>query len=644
MAFDVDNEDQLSFFNDSEFNFANSSRDSLSDEHKVSKIEPNSMNVVLFGKHYEKDGHLCGFLKISSKNGLKEGKIIMRLVTTEETAFKETPHEIAEEGTIEHQLSLLRSQTRKRRQSASSEVTSASTISPSTVSNSWSPHKAPSSRAELQRAGSKRVIKKPELTFKVVQSTPVSMAEVPLAPKISPVYQQLPLPRSQASIADDLSVAPNKDKGINPPSTSTLQRKEPFSVAAQKVRSRKDIENVSPHEEDLNTPLPTLNKIFPKQSEKISKTSILIYMYELEVFSFDFTVAKNIDLVLPFKISLDGQLIESTQIDFDWEKFNAGLGKTRRKTAKNTFRAKLGFVTPSVSPIHIPSNPSQKQHYSLTHKLEFYYLTNSGYKNYTKEAVQTADGLFGGLFGFFKSAPDFMAASCSFSVYPHLKSLRQFNPTTQSILAQKYSREFLCFKWGEPIRCRIHIDKTRLGEEDSGVTLLLHYKRCMLQTFTYLECLLFCRFERKISIENPGSKSYILLSHTYDLRAGLPRMASTNIEEFVKFIELRSPIAKFVTVNGPSCSIKFFLKVFVSRKSGMFQSEILSQEIAFNSLSQDVNIPSTRFQTEAFKKVTKMVEQANIKDGSRMMSLPFSEISLSKSPDNYELNDEEEPN
>lgn len=121
-------------------------------------------------------------------------------------------------------------------------------------------------------------------------------------------------------------------------------------------------------------------------------------------------------------------------------------------------------------------------------------------------------------------------------------------------------------------------------------------------------------------------------------------MASTNIEEFVKFVELRSPIAKFVSVNGPSCSITFYLKLFVSRKAGMFQSEVLTQEITFNSLNQDVNIPSTRFQSEAFKKVTRMVEQANSRGYSRMMSLPFSEISLSKSPENYEINDEDDPN
>lgn len=416
-------------------------------------------------------------------------------------------------------------------------------------------------------------------------------------------------------------------------------------MAAAKVKSRMEFNPADPIDFELASPMKGHNKVHPKTgADKIRPISNLIYMYELEIFSFDYAVAKDTELILPFKISLDGQLLESTGLSFDWEKFAVSGGRARKKTSKHTIRPKLGLITPGMSPIQPRSNSHLSQSYTLKHTLEFYYLTNSGYKNYTKETSPTAAGIFGGLKDFFSGASDFMSARSEFQVCPHLKWLRQFNPITQDMLAQKFSKSLLCFKWGEPIRCRIHIDKTRLGPEDSGVTLLFHFKRCMLMTFRYLECVLYCKLERKITLENPGSSSHILLRHSFNLNAGLPPRSSTAIEEFVKFVELRTPLAKSISINGPSCSITFYLKIFVSKNPGLYQNELLNQEISFTFVDSDVQIPSTRFQTEAFKKVEKMVESVNSKRSTRMMSLPFSEVSLSKPSNLYEEEVEDDPN
>jgi hypothetical protein len=642
---DGDNEELLSFFNDSEFNFANSSRDSLPEAAELTTVQKNTMNLVLFGKEYEKDGSLCGFLKIVCCNGLKEGKIILRVVTKENLALKEDRDEQKEaDNNIAYQLSLLRADNRRRSTTSLNEIRPSSIFTEGGLSKSSSSRRSSTFKNDIYSASSKFLKKRAKpIEFKVAQSTPATSI-IEVSPGLgTSAYKPSHVPVSQISIFDDAM----KDSGAVGPSSSAITRKQTFSVYTEMAnqRLRNPISDQFPGAEDSKIMESDVgsNKVHPKSStQKISTSSNPIYVYEMEIFSFDFAVPKETELILPFKISLDGKLIESMMLEFDWDRFADWSNKIRKKVLKSTIKSKLALITTGITPITARNSNAKSQSYSVNHFLEFYFLTNSGYKNYIKDTNPTSFGIFDGLKEYFKSSSDFLNSECSFSVYPLLRTLRQFNPITQDIIAQYHSKRILCFKWGDPMRCRLHIDKTTLGKDDSGITLLLHFQRHMLAYFCFLEVVLYCRFERKINLENPGYRSYILLKDSFDLESGLPPRPNTTIEEFVKHIELRTQLATFITINGPSCSISFYLKVFVSKSSGLYQNELLTQEIQFTSVMQDINISSIRFQTEAFRKVSKMVESANSKGKGKIIGLPFSEVFLSKPPELYEAKDEDE--
>jgi len=594
--------------------FENSEIDFINDEF-TGKVE-SKMSIVLLSPEAPDNGYLYGFVKILASNGLKDGKFIMRFCSVQEVTSDSKRLMVS--NSIEQEIAHLKKIERNK-----------STLM--NVKKAFMPFGKGAVVAKLQKV---EPLAGRSLTLGLNKSQNKSLApqtkkDLMMKKLLREVFNQ---PRFEFNIA-------KSGEHSGPQYHSKQFDLKPTTVGA--IGSDEEVKEVAPQAEALEPPPSSIRFESPNQ-QQFSTKSNTIYCKELDLFTLERTIDKQVILIIPFSVELEGNIGESCEYKFSFAEpdlqnvlspsmspkkrsfFEMGMRPRRETICIKDVSAK-SFKTKKMK-IRIPLDFETKEMIKVLHKLECYYITNAGFKGFKREEHPLDfDSL-----EFFRDTAGFIHAESIITIRKNPRAFARNKKLEQiSIVEYKYGIHLRCFL--KKYLLQLYLDKTCLSQEDVSISLVMSFSPKLLAVIKNVDIIIYCEneFYSDQLTESHATSSHIRQTHwimrdTFDILENVPKNPTDRSLEFVGVVDLSKIRHKLQTIVTPRSKINFFIKIYFSKKPFSFSREILTQELIFFTSYKSFSTVSAELKREFFKGLLKQSDKS-----SSIVQLPFSEIKLS---------------
>ena len=591
-------DDSDSFFENSEIEFVNN-------EH-TGKIE-SKIDLVLLTTDLPDNGSLQGFIKILTSHGLKDGKIFIRLATIEESVVERL--RIMASNKIEDEIGKI-----KKIEKNEGLFTNAR--------RAFAPFKKGTMLAKLNRV-------QPQLESSVSIPAPISAMQrksrftqnLAMKKILKEVFNQPDEHKKEFGFFSKLEFHENINHKptIEPLSGGSRNNQDVFEK--MKLIGESSSHNSEPH----------LAHPFEKMYDKSSK---LIFRKDFEVFSMDRTIENDAILILPFSIELECVMGESCEYKFSFSepvtspaRGAISPGKKTQIEANSTKR----ILKNKRMKIRIPIDFEPKEHISVWHRIECYYLTNAGFKMFKKEDhTQEFDGL-----EVLKETGGYLHTEKRLQIsrnplgFNRNKVIQEFN-----ILEYKYGISLKCFL--KKYQVKLYLDKTLLSQEEKSINLILSFDSNLISVLNFIDVILYC--ENLFTPEPTEARAptqkinqvHWLLRDSLDIKDGIPKKLNEKRCEYVGILDLSKIRKKLHTIKTPQSQINFYAKFFLSNKPYNFSKELMTQELIFINTHNSFSQVSKQNQMNFFQALNKKIDKQ-----PHVVKLPFTEINMSEDYEDF---------
>lgn len=531
-------DDSDSFFNHSGINFADDDEEDFAGHN-------GKLYVTLLGADVEESGILTGVLRIYAAKGMKEGSILLRVETEEETVInhKKILEENTFESSLNSQIQGMRNASKKF--SATSPNQNRKGLLALNFSRKLNQLYAMFEDSEKRASELSKV--KVAHSSKSSWKTSTSMKNYP---RVSNYYSKNGAPKSKDVIK------------ANAVQHKSIIKYENF----EKQQTRR-----------LGFAEPSVKEGSVASGEAELRTNIRQYIaFDYEVFKFEYSFSKAASMLLDFRIAMKRNLLQSYNYNFNF----TDIGKactTINSYASNTGDAQEKF-----------NLGKEREKIRISHKLTFYYVTTAALKTFPKDPVTKQfpmDNL--------KASLGFLASkSTCFSIQPPLKQFETSKPLdkTSEVRAETSKHAWMCCKSHQVYKINIHYDSTRIGHSDSNLTIVVNFKRGLEKTLPFLDMMLHCKIVRTSNEDQSYEQYYVLKKHHINIQHRLPKQAIRPYEELIERISVSEVRHLLQTVSTPSTSIRYFVTLYLSDFPYGFKQKIDQQEFIFSSVDKDFYI------------------------------------------------------
>lgn len=557
----------FSFLDDSEFNFA-SDHDSEGDN----KSSKNDIKIKLFHQDVEDQTELCGFIFISIGQSIQEGRIYLRLESTEETNLPVINSSETLMDGIKKISPRMKNQKIKKRYIKKKNLVKPKRITPMSIRNISSQHANNHFFANIRN-------KEHELTKSIGKKS----------------Y--------------------NGREGLDDSSREIDAQKEVNYLEDQKGINQTQIRD---HEISVMKYL-AKSKISTNVLLKNAKSEL--FTCDISIFTISDPIQKKIYLTLPFKIKLDQRVVITHQ-----HNFMLGTRPNELKYLSNGFlhgpSVTDDFGINSRKSFSLDENSSLelKEYIKINHTVKAYYITKSAY-NQSKKLPERDS------YNFFKGYDSFMESSADFRLRPNYKAykLKKIKHEKDVVIGHVNG----CFSKKEiKTKIKISIDKNVIRSQEKNLNFVLNFSDQLIKYYSNLDVYIKSKLEIHSEIEEESKfLEKISLMDNFDLTSKVPFRHFSDEMEFVKKIDLASLYYPMETINAEKSKLTHYIAFYLSKEPFEYEVKIMEEELIFVTNPSNFEIIDKSILRQKFRKLENRLV-GHKKDNLDMVTLPFTKINL----------------
>ena len=567
-----------SFFDNSELFFVGEYGD-IDGERSIPK-KHNEMRLNIDVAELESNGVIGGSLSIMAINGLKDGTIILKVISTESSSVDCSKFDAM--PPLDKQIEGLKGHL------PCSEFLDnyKKGIVPKQVTKNQIVHKKQASKRQVKEkvADTGRGWMKTALTE---NGQNVSSREI------------------NANIDDTVQSNENirrKESNGDSIYKKVLMKNNQSSAREPMLHSSPEYQEVK----DIN-PIDKIESISNVPTSRYLKREKVIMEKEIEIFSIDRSFKKQLIAVLPFKINLNEVLVPSCDHHFDlfgkcknpykssiWSDIPTSDNK---KTAFSINKSNFQKISPSI-------DSSEHEYYRISHKLIFYYVTKTANLNWQRdirESIWKCESIL------IEDQPeDLDSARDIRTQYEDLKYSKGFMKEIRSISVSEKRKiqtmdldqvidssvstkktvqfqinNFLCCRKRVNPSCRLLLDKTTLNKSDRSICIKLEYERGILDKYLYIDTVIYTTFKRHDDNGQDVVSHSILQYSSHNIYTPvIPGGQIAGVSNFEYDLDVEGLNSRIFTFESDTMSISCGIKVFLSKHPHKFETEILDRGLS----------------------------------------------------------------